>query len=119
MYSKLSQLEGEGDGASKADANKTLGGKEDVLKSKFDSSNSSSHGNSSESHGELTVDENSPTSEKLAVLVSQAIPVVLSFFLGIGGNFINLIFAGHFAMKGDSSTVFAGQRILQFPCLTA
>ncbi len=133
MYSKLSQLEGEPDAQSRVDVEDAGSGPDKSLvgnsvssykkvstsenRDSYNGRDTSSHNNSqssshssgsSESHNELTVDENSPTSEKLSVLVSQAVPVVLSFFLGIGGNFINLIFAGHFALKGDSSTVFAG-----------
>lgn len=53
--------------------------------------------------------EGSTTQEQLEVLVSQSIPVVISFFLGVGGTFINLVFAGNYVHEnGDRSTVFAG-----------
>ena len=53
--------------------------------------------------------EHSTLLEQLTVLVKQALPVVISFFLGIGGTFINLVFAGNYVHEtGDKSTVFAG-----------
>lgn len=53
--------------------------------------------------------ENSSFIEQLTVLVRQALPVVISFFLGIGGTFINLVFAGNYVHEsGDKSAVFAG-----------
>ena len=53
--------------------------------------------------------EHSSFVEQLSVLVKQALPVVISFFLGIGGTFINLVFAGNYVHEsGDKSAVFAG-----------
>lgn len=58
---------------------------------------------------EVGIDENSSTNERLQVLVAQAGPVTISFFLGFAGTFTNLIFASHFvAEDGSASTVFAG-----------
>lgn len=52
--------------------------------------------------------------EILKVMISQSLPVIISFSLQMGGNFITLIFAGHYkddnmsnSPDGDS-TVFAG-----------
>jgi hypothetical protein len=53
--------------------------------------------------------EDSSFTEQLTVLFNQALPVVISFFLGIGGTFINLVFAGNYVHEsGDKSAVFAG-----------
>jgi hypothetical protein len=58
---------------------------------------------------EVSIDENSSTYERLQVLVAQAGPVTISFFLGFTGTFTNLIFASHFISEdGSASTVFAG-----------
>jgi hypothetical protein len=55
------------------------------------------------------LNENSTYTERLLVLVQQAVPVVISFFLSIGGTFINLVFAGHYKDKEtNESIVFAG-----------
>jgi len=60
--------------------------------------------------------DSTPVFLKLKVLLSQSLPVVLSYFIMMGGNFINLIFAGHYKdesveKNGDNSgdsTIFAG-----------
>lgn len=53
--------------------------------------------------------EHSETRQKLDVIIKQSVPVVISFFLGIGGTFINLVFAGQYVHEsGDKSAVFAG-----------
>lgn len=45
----------------------------------------------------------------LITLTRQSIPVIISFFLGIGGTFIVLVFAGNYVHEsGDKSTVLAG-----------
>ena len=55
------------------------------------------------------LDEISPYLVRLVVLVKQSLPVVASFFLAYGVNFINLIFAGHYIEEnGSKSSVFAG-----------
>lgn len=62
---------------------------------------------SDENHAEM--DENSTTKERLLVLLAQAGPVTVSFFLGFAGTFTNLIFASHFVGDdGLKSTIFAG-----------
>eukprot|EP01033_Poteriospumella_lacustris_P000584 gene584-400_t len=66
----------------------------------------SAHGGEDELFG-LT--EGSSTWERVQVLTKQSFPVVVSFFLSIGGTFINLIFAGQYVHEtGDKSAVFAG-----------
>lgn len=51
----------------------------------------------------------STPAEQYYVLVTQSIPVIISFFLGIGGTFINLVFAGQYTHEsGNKSAVFAG-----------
>lgn len=58
---------------------------------------------------EVSIDEKSSTNERLQVLLAQAGPVTISFFLGFSGTFTNLIFASHFVgADGSASTVFAG-----------
>ena len=58
---------------------------------------------------DANVDENSSTRERLVILLKQAGPVTVSFFLGFAGTFTNLIFASHFTGDdGAKSTVFAG-----------
>lgn len=58
---------------------------------------------------EVSIDEKSSTNERLQVLLAQAGPVTISFFLGFAGTFTNLIFASHFVGEdGSPSTVFAG-----------
>jgi MATE family multidrug resistance protein len=54
--------------------------------------------------------ENSTTLEQFLVLIKQAVPVVISYFLLIGGGFVNLLFAGHYVdhESGDPSAIFAG-----------
>jgi hypothetical protein len=37
--------------------------------------------------------------------------VIVSYFLGIGGNFINLLFAGRFINSDDWNQVFAGMEM--------
>ena len=55
------------------------------------------------------LDENSTTIKKMLILSKQSAPVVMSFFLGLLGSFINLLFAGRFVpTTGDRSIVFAG-----------
>jgi len=61
---------------------------------------------------EMEVDENSSTFDRVMVILKLAIPCILSFFLSISGNFIQLSFAGHLNYGGgdlekNSSTVFA------------
>lgn len=53
--------------------------------------------------------DTSTISELVSVLCKQAIPTIISFFLSIGGTFINLLFAGHFTHEtGDTSAILAG-----------
>ncbi len=55
------------------------------------------------------LEENSNGYQILNVLTKQAVPVIISFFLSVGGTFINLIFAGQYVHEsGDRSAVFAG-----------
>ena len=55
------------------------------------------------------MDENSTTKERLLILLAQAGPVTISFFLGFAGTFTNLIFASHFVGDdGSKSAIFAG-----------
>lgn len=54
------------------------------------------------------LDEHSSSTAKLLILSKQSAPVILSFFLGLLGSFINLLFAGRFVPTGDRSVVFAG-----------
>mmetsp|Transcript_26160 Transcript_26160/g.44103 ORF Transcript_26160/g.44103 Transcript_26160/m.44103 type:complete len:479 (+) Transcript_26160:70-1506(+) len=63
----------------------------------------------------LGLTEDSTSIEKLVVITKQSFPVIVSFFLGLGGAFINLMFAGRFVpvpddevMHGDRSIIFAG-----------
>ena len=58
---------------------------------------------------EVSVDEKSSTRERLFILLAQAGPVTVSFFLGFAGTFTNLVFASHFISEdGSKSVVFAG-----------
>ncbi len=53
--------------------------------------------------------EESTEYDQLRVLISQSVPVIISFFLSIGGTFTNLVFAGQYVHEsGDKSAVFAG-----------
>ncbi len=60
--------------------------------------------------GELFgLSEESTEYDQLRVLISQSVPVIISFFLSIGGTFTNLVFAGQYVHEsGDKSAVFAG-----------
>lgn len=66
----------------------------------------------SEGEGEdelFGLNENSTLMDQVKVLVQQAFPVIVSFFLSVGGTFINLVFAGQYVHEtGDKSAVFAG-----------
>ena len=57
------------------------------------------------------LDENSSVLAKLIILNRQSSPVILSYFLSLGGNFINLLFAGRFINSYDRNQVFAGMEI--------
>ena len=62
-----------------------------------------------EFEAEVSVDEKSSTKERLFILLAQAGPVTVSFFLGFAGTFTNLVFASHFITEdGSKSVVFAG-----------
>ena len=62
-----------------------------------------------EFNAEISVDEKSSTRERLFILLAQAGPVTVSFFLGFAGTFTNLVFASHFiSADGSKSVVFAG-----------
>ena len=55
------------------------------------------------------IDENSSSLDRLKLLSKLALPVIATFFLGLGGNFINLAFAGQYKNHpGGESVVFAG-----------
>lgn len=68
--------------------------------------------NTSTSHGEgelFGLTDESSRYDQIMILMQQAVPVIISFFLSIGGTFINLVFAGQFVHEsGDQSAVFAG-----------
>jgi MATE family multidrug resistance protein len=56
--------------------------------------------------------EDSSQLELLSVFCQQAIPLGISFFLSIGGVFINLAFAGHYSDEnGNKSAVFAAMSL--------
>lgn len=57
------------------------------------------------------LDEDSSMLAKLIILNRQSTPVIVSYFLGIGGNFINLLFAGRFINSDDRNQVFAGMEM--------
>ena len=54
------------------------------------------------------LEESSSSLAKLIILNRQSTPVIVSFFLSLGGNFINLLFAGRFIFSDNRSQVFAG-----------
>jgi Na+-driven multidrug efflux pump len=63
----------------------------------------------SENDGEFRIEEDITKKDMLFLLLSQAAPITLSFFLSFTGTFTQLIFASHFNGGGlDESTVFAG-----------
>lgn len=55
----------------------------------------------------MGLESDSPWHLKLKVLIKQAVPICISFFLGVGGGFFNLIYAGTFTYNNSHSTVFA------------
>ena len=57
------------------------------------------------------LDENSSMLAKLIILNRQSSPVIVSYFLSLGGNFINLLFAGRFINSNDRNQVFAGMEM--------
>jgi len=57
------------------------------------------------------LDENSSMLSKLIILNRQSSPVIVSYFLSLGGNFINLLFAGRFINSNDRNQVFAGMEM--------
>lgn len=61
-----------------------------------------------EVNAEVSVDEKSSTKERLFILLAQAGPVTVSFFLGFAGTFTNLVFASHFVLEDSKTVVFAG-----------
>lgn len=63
------------------------------------------------------LDENSSVLAKLIILNRQSSPVILSYFLSLGGNFINLLFAGRFINSDDRNQVFAGMEMMD--CMIA
>lgn len=68
------------------------------------------HGGEDEKEGDnVNLSEDSSTIERLFVLIKQSFPVMSSFLLANTGQFINLMFAGHYVYSnGDKSIVFAG-----------
>lgn len=55
------------------------------------------------------MEESTPTLTKLMIISKQSAPVIISFFLGLLGSFINLLFAGRFIpTEGDRNVDFAG-----------
>lgn len=65
---------------------------------------------------EIEVDENSSTYERLVAISSIAFPIIVSFFLNIGGGFINLIYAGSYVLDGSDTTVFDGISLSNMYC---
>mmetsp|Transcript_13335 Transcript_13335/g.12084 ORF Transcript_13335/g.12084 Transcript_13335/m.12084 type:complete len:562 (+) Transcript_13335:43-1728(+) len=57
---------------------------------------------------EIEIDESSTLYQRLKILFIRASPIVVSFFLGIGGGFFNLMYAGSYSINGDASIVLAG-----------
>ena len=51
------------------------------------------------------LDDNSSSLEQLSVLLHQSYPVIISFFLEIGGTFVILFFAGNFTYGSDDQRV--------------
>ena len=51
------------------------------------------------------LDDNSTSLEQLSVLLHQSYPVIISFFLEIGGTFVILFFAGNFTYGSDDQRV--------------
>ena len=55
------------------------------------------------------LDEESSNLAKILIVSKQSGPVIASFFLGLVGTFVNLLFAGRYVpTDGDRSVVFAG-----------
>jgi hypothetical protein len=70
------------------------------------SDSNDSHSSEDELFG---LDENSTNIQKLLIVSQQSAPVIASFFLGLVGSFINLLFAGRYIhTDGDRSIDFAG-----------
>lgn len=68
--------------------------------------NGTNEGGSGELFG---LEEDSSTMDKIVIISQQSGPVIASFFLGLIGTFVNLLFAGRFIpTDGDRSVVFAG-----------
>eukprot|EP00596_Hydrurales_sp_CCMP1899_P009553 CAMPEP_0119036386 /NCGR_PEP_ID=MMETSP1177-20130426/4087_1 /TAXON_ID=2985 /ORGANISM="Ochromonas sp, Strain CCMP1899" /LENGTH=167 /DNA_ID=CAMNT_0006996213 /DNA_START=300 /DNA_END=800 /DNA_ORIENTATION=+ len=62
-----------------------------------------------EEENEFRVEENISKKDMLFLLLGQAAPITLSFFLSFTGTFTQLIFASHYTENGvNESTVFAG-----------
>ena len=61
-------------------------------------------------HDELFgLNENSSNLTRLNILTKQSAPAIIAFFLGLGGSFINLLFAGRFVhANNERSVIFAG-----------
>lgn len=84
-------------------------GLDSVTESKTSSRNDEDSDSTDEFNAEVSVDEKSSTKERLFILLAQAGPVTVSFFLGFAGTFTNLVFASHFISEdGSKSVVFAG-----------
>ena len=59
---------------------------------------------------DLEISEHSTNYERLMLLCKNSFPIVVSFFIGIGAGFANLLFAGHVSHPKYSATViFAGR----------
>lgn len=80
---------------------------ENTLQGASDTASDSGESEADELFG---LDEQSTNLEKIIILSKQSAPVIMSFFLGLLGSFINLLFAGRFVPThgGDRSIVFAG-----------
>ena len=85
------------------------GGLDSVTESNISGRKDEDYDSTDEFSGEVSVDEKSSTKERLFILLAQAGPVTVSFFLGFAGTFTNLVFASHFISEdGSKSVVFAG-----------
>lgn len=61
-----------------------------------------------EEGGSLDLRPDSSTLDRCKLICGMAIPVMISFFLSLGSNFIILFFAGRISSTRDDESVFAG-----------
>jgi multidrug resistance protein, MATE family len=84
--------------------------------SETDTASMSSDRTSMENKSEFELDIDTPTLVKVKVLVLQAFPIIISFFLGLGGSFVNLMYAGTYTYHGKAATVFAAVSLANMFC---